>query len=157
MAPTAFTSSFTPSALATGNKPFSGDNLCTTRPRTRGPVAVLGVRTSNVNSFGAQPSQTYEVKVVEPNKCTVIQVDRDTDLRKALLDNKIDLYTLKGKLTNCGGGGQCGTCLIEVESGYTNGRTAREDFLLQNKPDSYRLACRTLISGDVTIKTKPRR
>ncbi len=118
---------------------------------------MLGVRTNNANTFGAPPTQTYEVKVIESNKCTTIQVDRDTDLRKALLDNKIDVYTLKGKLTNCGGGGQCGTCLIEVESGYTNGRTAREDFLLKNKPGNWRLACRTLISGDVTIKTKPQR
>jgi len=133
--------------------------LCCATPRSRHSArAVLGVQKSTSTSgvYGAPTTpQTYEVKVIQSNKCTVIQVDRDTNLRKALLDNKVDVYTLKGKLTNCGGGGQCGTCLIAVESGYTNGRTPREEFLLKGKPDDWRLACRTMINGDVTIRTKP--
>ena len=31
-----------------------------------------------------------------------------TNLREKALENGIDVYTLKGKLTNCGGDGQCG-------------------------------------------------
>lgn len=92
------------------------------------------------------------------DRCTLVEVDRDTNLRQALLDAKVDLYTLGGKLRNCGGGGQCGTCLISVEDGVynTNGRTPREEHLLEDRPDSFRLACRTLVHGDVTIRTKPK-
>lgn len=95
---------------------------------------------------------------MQNDRCTLIEVDRETNLRKALLDAKVDLYTLGGKMRNCGGGGSCGTCLIDVEENYymTNGRTAREEKLLQGKPESWRLACRTLINGNVTIRTKPK-
>eukprot|EP00166_Cyanidium_caldarium_P001408 ctg_1721.g408 len=31
--------------------------------------------------------------------------------------NNVDVYTLRGKLTNCGGGGQCGTCVVDVVEG----------------------------------------
>lgn len=87
----------------------------------------------------------------------VVEVDSDTDLREALLAKGVDVYTLGGKLRNCGGGGQCGTCLISVEEGayYAGVRTPREEFLLANKPESWRLACRTKVTGDVTIRTKP--
>lgn len=91
------------------------------------------------------------------NGSKVVEVDADTDLRKALLAGGVDVYTLGGKLRNCGGGGQCGTCLISIEEGVymTNGRTPREEHLLQDKPNNWRLACRTLVVGDVTVRTKP--
>lgn len=141
--------------------PFRGRAVCTSataRPFS-GPRAVLGERTTvGLGGWGAAQAETlYTVKVMERDRCTLIQVDRDTNLRKALLDNKVDLYTLGGKLRNCGGGGQCGTCIIAIEDGVysTNGRTPKEEFLLEGKPGDFRLACRTLISGDVTIRTKP--
>jgi ferredoxin len=42
------------------------------------------------------------------------------NLRKELLKNKIDMYPLQGKIYNCGGGGQCGTCAVQVLSGGQN-------------------------------------
>jgi ferredoxin len=36
-------------------------------------------------------------------------------LRNVLLDSKIDVYDLKGKLSNCGGGGLCGTCVVGLD------------------------------------------
>ncbi len=42
------------------------------------------------------------------------------NLREKALQNGIDLYTLKGKLMNCGGYGQCGTCIVAVEEGMEN-------------------------------------
>lgn len=95
---------------------------------------------------------------MQKDRCTLVEVDRDTDVRKALLNAKVDLYTLGGKLRNCGGGGQCGTCLIAVEDGVysTNGRTPKEEHLLQGKPGNWRLACRTMVHGDCTIRTKPK-
>ncbi len=35
-------------------------------------------------------------------------------LRSALLAEKVELYSLWGKVSNCGGGGSCGTCIVEV-------------------------------------------
>jgi len=156
---TGFVSSF--SGTTVGSKQsFSARAVSPRKAQTtrREVVAVLGSRT-NVSSFGTpQTTQTYTVKVMEKDRCTLVEVDRETNLRKALLDAKVDLYTLGGKLRNCGGGGQCGTCLIDVEDGIysTNGRTPREEHVLGNKPESWRLACRTLIHGDVTIRTKPK-
>lgn len=79
------------------------------------------------------------------------------NLRQQALQNGIELYTLRGKLVNCGGYGQCGTCLVEIVEGMENlsERTAFEQRKLKRKPDSYRLACQTLVNGPVSVKTKP--
>lgn len=79
------------------------------------------------------------------------------NLREKALENKVDLYTLKGKLMNCGGYGQCGTCIVEIIEGMENlsPRTDVENRKLRRKPPSYRLACQTLVNGPVTVKTKP--
>ncbi len=79
------------------------------------------------------------------------------NLRLKTLENDIDLYTLKGKLMNCGGYGQCGTCVVEIVEGMENlsPRTEVEDRKLRKKPQSYRLACQTIVNGPVSVKTKP--
>lgn len=79
------------------------------------------------------------------------------NLREKALQNQIDIYTLKGKLMNCGGYGQCGTCIVEIVEGMDNlsPKTAFEQKVLRKKPDNYRLACQTLVNGPVTVKTKP--
>jgi ferredoxin len=84
-------------------------------------------------------------------------VAQGANLREKALQNKIDIYTLRGKLTNCGGYGQCGTCIVEIVEGMENlsPRTDFEQRVLKKKPDSYRLACQTLVNGPVKVKTKP--
>ena len=79
------------------------------------------------------------------------------NLREKALQNKIDIYTFKGKLTNCGGYGQCGTCIVAIAEGMENlsERTAFEQRKLKKKPDNYRLACQTVVNGDVSVETKP--
>ncbi|KAG8375512.1 hypothetical protein BUALT_Bualt10G0107500 [Buddleja alternifolia] len=49
-------------------------------------------------------------------------------LRSIMSDNKIELYATYGKVMNCGGGGSCGTCIVE-------------------KPESWRLACQTIVGN----------
>jgi ferredoxin len=58
---------------------------------------------------------------------------------------------------NCGGYGQCGTCIVNVVEGIENlsPRTDFESRRLKKKPDSYRLACQTMVNGTVKIQTKP--
>ncbi|XP_008811594.1 photosynthetic NDH subunit of subcomplex B 3, chloroplastic isoform X3 [Phoenix dactylifera] len=38
-------------------------------------------------------------------------------LRDIMLDNQIELYAAYGKVMNCGGGGSCGTCIVEIIDG----------------------------------------
>ncbi|MBD2314846.1 (2Fe-2S)-binding protein [Desertifilum sp. FACHB-1129] len=79
------------------------------------------------------------------------------NLRLKALENGIDLYSVFGKMMNCGGYGQCGTCIVEIVEGMENlsPRTDVEKRKLKKKPDSYRLACQTLVQGSVSVKTKP--
>ncbi|MGC9505601.1 2Fe-2S iron-sulfur cluster-binding protein [Baaleninema sp.] len=79
------------------------------------------------------------------------------NLRTKALENKVDIYKTWGKLTNCGGYGQCGTCIVEVVEGMENlsPPTEAEKRKLRKKPDSYRLACQALVNGPVSVKTKP--
>ena len=79
------------------------------------------------------------------------------NLRTKAVQNGIDIYTLKGKLTNCGGYGQCGTCVVEIVEGMENlsPKTDFEKRRLKKKPDSYRLACQTLVNGAISVNTKP--
>ncbi|GAV74840.1 Fer2 domain-containing protein [Cephalotus follicularis] len=83
-------------------------------------------------------------------------------LRNIMLDNNIDLYATYGKLMNCGGGGSCGTCIVEIIDGkdLLNERTNTELKYLKKKPESWRLACQTIVgnkenSGKVVVQRLP--
>jgi ferredoxin len=95
------------------------------------------------------------IKFVKENK-EVIAAD-GANLRLKALENGIDLYKFFGKMTNCGGYGQCGTCIVEIVEGLENltPRTDVEEKKFSNKPDNYRLACQTVVNGPVSVNTKP--
>ncbi|BAY25251.1 ferredoxin [Calothrix sp. NIES-2100] len=95
------------------------------------------------------------IKFVKENK-EVIAAD-NANLRLKAMQNGIDIYTLIGKMTNCGGYGQCGTCIVEIVEGIENlsPRTDVENRKLKKKPENYRLACQTLVNGPVSVVTKP--
>lgn len=65
----------------------------------------------------------------------------------------------QGKIYNCGGGGSCGTCAVDVIAGASNcspkGPGEKKLLDKNKKPASYRLSCCTMVSGPVTVKTKP--
>jgi ferredoxin len=126
-------------------------------PAPGAPVAVAWKPTASPFADTAQ-KQTYTVKVTQGDRCTIVKIEEGTDLRRALIKEKVDVYTLGGKLRNCGGGGQCGTCLVSVEEGLnnTNQKSPKEEIMLESKPENWRLACRTLVYGDIVIKTKPK-
>jgi hypothetical protein len=54
---------------------------------------------------------------------------------------QVDLYTAWGKLWSCGGAGQCGTCIVQVQAGgeLLSGRTATEDKKLNKARGGARL------------------
>lgn len=147
-------SSFTPSIQSRNGAP-----LCKRgRQHSSSTVsAVLGTRVTEPQIISQ--SQTYTVKVIQRDRCTLVDVDSDANLRRALLDDKVDLYSLGGKLRNCGGAGQCGTCIVAVEEGWENmnARSTKEEILLRGKPEHWRLACRAKVYGDVTVRTKPKK
>jgi len=95
------------------------------------------------------------IKFVKENKEAVVA--DGANLREKMLQNGIDLYTFKGKLMNCGGYGQCGTCIVEIVEGLENlsPRTEFENSKLKKKPENYRLACQTMVNGAISVKTKP--
>jgi ferredoxin len=95
------------------------------------------------------------IKFVNENREAIVA--NGANLRLKAMENNIDLYTFVGKMTNCGGYGQCGTCIVEVLEGLENlsPRTDVEDRKLKKKPSNYRLACQALVNGPVTVITKP--
>jgi ferredoxin len=95
------------------------------------------------------------IKFVKEDK--LVDAADGANLRFKAVENNVDLYTFMGKMMSCGGYGQCGTCIVEVVEGMENlsPRTAVEDRKLKKKPDTYRLACQTMVNGPVSVVTKP--
>ncbi|MEY2748769.1 MAG: hypothetical protein RLZZ168_785 [Cyanobacteriota bacterium] len=81
------------------------------------------------------------------------------NLREVALREGIELYGLKGMLGNCGGCGQCITCFVDVvgesSPGSLSGRTAVEEQKLRRRPQSWRLACQSLVQESLLVLTKP--
>ena len=95
------------------------------------------------------------IKFVKENK--EIIAANGANLRLKAMQNNIDIYKFIGKMTNCGGGGNCGTCIVEIAEGMENlsQRTDTENRMLKKKPENYRLACQTVVNGAVSVVTKP--
>jgi ferredoxin len=99
--------------------------------------------------------QSASINFVKENK-EVIAAE-GANLRIKAIENSVDIYTFTGKMMNCGGYGQCGTCIVEIVEGIENlsPRTDFENRKLKKKPANYRLACQTLVHGSISVKTKP--
>jgi ferredoxin len=82
------------------------------------------------------------------------EVDAGTNLRQALLDQDLDLYSSGAKIFNCHGYGLCGTCLVQVE-GAVSEATLLEKARMAVPPHSAhkerRLSCQVEVLGDVRI------
>ena len=80
------------------------------------------------------------------------------NLRTTLLDNGIELYQgLKQKLGNCGGGGQCTFCAVDLvqDDGWLE-RSEYEDNKLTRLGSKARLACLNNIQGPATLQKTSR-
>ena len=105
---------------------------------------------------------TVTIQVEQPDKPAIsLEAKVGDNLRKTLLANKdIELYRgLKKKLGNCGGGGQCGFCAVELsddsEGKVWGERSEYEDTKIGKKAgtEGHRLACMNNIVGPATVKT----
>jgi ferredoxin len=148
----------------------------TTTPTTRRPHSIFVARrrlsTTTVAASANKPACTVAVTFVQQqvggadaaSPPIVVEIESDSQLRAAMIANKVDLYTTWGKIWSCGGAGQCGTCIVDVKQASDDcltERSAAEEKKLKGKPATWRLACQTYV-GDgqtpgqtVTIATKP--
>lgn len=86
----------------------------------------------------------------------VINTLKGTLLRPLLLESNVDLYAGAAKLTNCGGGGSCGTCVVSVvDNDDWEQRPDFEALRLKKYDTTARLSCNTIIEGDATILIAP--
>ncbi len=91
---------------------------------------------------------------------TKIEAPSKQPIRKIMLDNKKDVYTMTGKLQNCGGGGVCGLCTVKVLDGMNNLTPASKNEVKvlgeRKKGADVRLGCCAKMTGkgDVKIKSK---
>jgi ferredoxin len=97
------------------------------------------------------------IKVLQEGKPDMdITAKVGDNLRQILLQNDVELYRgLKKKMGNCGGGGQCTFCTVQMmdEDGWGS-RSDWEEGKIGKKLDaSYRMACMNSIAGPATVRT----
>jgi ferredoxin len=83
-----------------------------------------------------------------------IECNSQTNLRKILLQNGVDLYNGGAKVINCRGIGSCGTCAVKVEGEVSaaNWRDKTRRSLPPHSPTTdLRLACQTDVLGHVKL------
>ncbi len=76
------------------------------------------------------------------------------NLRKVLLENKLDLYNGNAKYINCRGIGSCGTCAVEIKGNVSpaNWKDRGRRSLPPHSPSkNRRLACQTKVLGDIEV------
>jgi len=117
------------------------------------PLALRSTRSAQASSISSAQMASVSVQG-GPSK---IPCENGDTVREVMINGNAELYyTLKGKVWNCNGNGQCGTCKVELISGSVTPRTAAESKLLAKDPASFRLACQTAVQkGDVTVRNKP--
>ncbi|CAM6127574.1 unnamed protein product [Calypogeia fissa] len=139
-------------------------------------VAALNTETasssaSSSSSSGQAEKQgppIIELQFLSPDSTSDFQtlsaVSGEKNLRKFMLEKKLELYTFYGKVMNCGGGGSCGTCIVEILEGQEllSERTDAEYNYLKKNPESWRLACQTIVgdksnSGKVVVQRLPQK
>ena len=98
---------------------------------------------------------TITVKTFDGNSMT-INSTKGSNLRKVLLDNKIDIYSAKAKFTNCGGSASCGTCAVLLNDVLDwDPRADFESSKLKKYSANGRLSCNVFLEGDCTVIVQP--
>ncbi len=107
-----------------------------------------------------------QVKFINEKK--TVEAENGENLRQVALKNGIQLYWGPHTVVNCRGIGQCGSCNVAVRKGSENcsqrGLWERLRVFvgpllfwkrLSYQPEELRLACRTRVTGDIEVETKP--
>lgn len=92
--------------------------------RAKGGVSMLNLFNARKGAATGGKKKTFTItvqqKFYKDAELTVEGAGTPVNLRKELMKNKIDIYPLQGKIYNCGGGGQCGTCAVQIIEGAQN-------------------------------------
>lgn len=89
-------------------------------------------------------------------KVAQIKSIKGQPMREVLMSAKINVHGDRANLTNCGGGGQCGTCAVLIEDADDwDSRAELEGLRLKKYPSNARLSCRVNIEGDCTVTISP--
>ena len=83
-----------------------------------------------------------------------ITCDQGENLRRVLINHKIDLHNGNSKIINCRGIGSCGTCSLEIEGLVSESNwkdKARRSFPPHSPEKNRRLACQTKVYGDLKL------
>ncbi|KAL0407786.1 UNVERIFIED_CONTAM: hypothetical protein Sradi_1713000 [Sesamum radiatum] len=110
---------FSPVALRPPGLSSNHRSSAVSLPRRR-PLSVSLASVSPETSTAPPQKPEIQLEFLGPkpgdavNRATAISGEKL--LRNIMLDNKIELYAAYGKVMNCGGGGSCGTCIVEVRA-----------------------------------------
>ena len=97
------------------------------------------------------------------NEKKQIQVPAGSNLRQEAIKAGIQLYPHIHRLVNCHGLAQCGSCRVRITKGMENASPMGSLESLRLKPsfafigneETMRLACQTVVNGDMTVETRP--
>lgn len=134
---------------------------------------VAALNTETASSSSSEPTEQQgppiiELQFLSPESASDSETfsvgSGEKNLRKFMLESNLELYAFYGKVMNCGGGGSCGTCIVEILEGedLLSERTDAEFKYLKKKPESWRLACQTIVgdksnSGKVVVQRLPQK
>ncbi len=89
-----------------------------TQPATSAFTCRVGTsRVRPVLTARAASGPTIQL-TAETKEGPVVNIDAESGivLRSVLIAEDVDLYTTWGKVWQCGGSGQCGTCVVEASA-----------------------------------------
>jgi ferredoxin len=97
------------------------------------------------------------------NEKKQIQVPAGANLRQEAMKAGIQLYPHVHQVFNCHGLAQCGSCRVRIVKGMENaspmgtfeGLRLKPSFVYIGNEDTMRLACQTLVNGDMDVETRP--
>jgi ferredoxin len=124
---------------------------------------IIGSVDGEVEVTAVNPNDVFKGKalldVTTVNGDSVqIECLKGQTLRDVLLQSKVDVYAGSEKLTNCGGGASCGTCVVDVT--FNDDWDERPDFeakKLRKYASTARLSCNTAVEGDAVVVVKPQK
>jgi ferredoxin len=106
-------------------------------------------------------------KIKIANEKKEIEVPAGVNLRQALREAGIQVYSGIDRYLNCRGLGMCGTCQVLVKQGmeHLSKKNMRERFNFTFHPkssfaiigheDEMRLSCQVMVEGDCEIEVRP--
>ena len=96
-----------------------------------------------------------------------VEVPDGANLRKAAMQNGIQLYWGPHKVLHCPGIGMCTTCRVVITKGTENvspqGKWEKTNLILHpsafysrlGREEQLRLSCQTTVHGDIEVETQP--